>query len=116
MPLRFSGTVYHLTDYNTRYEDVGGNELPGTLDKVLSHLTFGAELLLHKNVNILFGYNFLKHQELKLEGAGGGSGVSIGALIKLKQFDLAFSRSGYGTGGAYQLSLGVNTQRILKRI
>ncbi len=116
MPIRFSGTVYRLLDYTIPYEDAGqGSESRTTLDKVLSHVNFGAELLIHKNVNILLGYNFLKHQELKLEEAGGGSGISIGALIKVKQFDLAFSRTGYVTGGAYQVSLGIDTKKLLKR-
>ncbi|MEZ4944623.1 MAG: type IX secretion system protein PorQ [Cyclobacteriaceae bacterium] len=114
MPLRFSVTAYRLTDYKVPYEgDTLGEEM-NTLDKVISHLTFGGELLIHRNVNILFGYNFLKHKELKLETAGGGSGVSLGAIARLKQMSLAFSRTGYVTGGAYQLSLGVNTNKIFK--
>lgn len=116
MPLRFSTTAYRLTDYKIPYEGiVAGEELNG-LDKVMSHLTFGAELLIHRNVNILFGYNFLRHKELKLETVGGGSGVSVGAIARLKHMSMSFSRAGYVTGGAYQFSLNVNTSKILKRI
>lgn len=115
MPVRISTTVYRLVDFNIPYLDPGLNETPSTLDKVTSHLTFGAEVLAHKNVNILVGYNFLKRKELKLENAGGASGVSIGALIKVKQLNLSFSRSGYVTGGAYQISLDINTNKIFTR-
>ncbi|HEY5691741.1 MAG TPA: hypothetical protein VIS49_09810, partial [Cyclobacteriaceae bacterium] len=116
MPLRFSGTVYNLSDYQIPYPGLQlADEKPSTLDKVMSHLNFGAELLIHKNVDILLGYNFQRHQELKLEGSGGGSGISIGALLKLRDINFSFSRSGYATGGAYQLSLNMNTKRILRR-
>ncbi len=115
MPVRISTTVYRLVDFNIPYLDPGLNEKPSTLDKVTSHLTFGAEVLAHKNVNILIGYNFLKHKELKLENTGGGSGVSVGALIKVKQLNFAFSRSGYVTGGSYQISLDINMNKIITR-
>ena len=116
MPFRFSATAYRLSDYNVPYDLRGNtNEQVTTLDKVMSHLTFGGEVLLHKNVNLLLGYNFLKNKELRLENAGGGSGVSIGALARIKYFNFAFSRSGYVTGGAYQLSVSVNTNHILTR-
>lgn len=116
MPIRFSGTVYRLVDYKIPYELSGSNmDQVSTLDKVMSHLTFGAELMVHKNVGILFGYNFLKHKELKMEAAGGGSGVSVGALARLKQLNFTFSRVGYVTGGAYQFSLSMNTNKILNR-
>ncbi len=116
MPIRFSATVYNLTDYHIPYQVSNlANEKTSTLDKVFSHLTFGAELVIHKNVDLLLGYNFQRHQELKLEGSGGGSGISIGALIKLRHLDFSFSRSGYVTGGAYQLSLNMNTNKILRR-
>lgn len=116
MPLRFSATVYNLSDYQIPYpvqQSTGENR--STLDKVMSHLTFAGELLVHKNVDILLGYNFQRHQELKLEGSGGGSGISMGTVIKLRHLNFSFSRSGYVTGGAYQISLNVNTKKILRR-
>lgn len=114
MPLRFSATVYHLAEYNSPYE-VDVADPPGTLDKLLSHLTFGGELLVHKNVSVLLGYNFLRHKELKLEGAGGGAGFSIGALAKVNRFSFSFSRSGYVAGGAYQVSLNIDTKKLITR-
>lgn len=115
MPVRISATVYNLADYKIPYPDLNTNEKPSTLDKVVSHLTFGAEVIVHQHVNVLLGYNFQKHKELKLEAAGGGSGLTVGALIKLRNLNFAFSRTGYITGGAYQLSLNMNTNKILRR-
>lgn len=113
MPLRFSMTAYHLNDYTIPYEDTGNGADPaGALDKVVSHLTFGAELLIHRNINLLLGYNFLRHKELKLESAGGGSGFTVGAVAKLKRLSFTISRAGYVTGGAYQVSVTINTKKI----
>ena len=116
MPFRFSLTAYRLADYNIPYHDAnGGMEEPTTLDKVASHLTFGGEVLIHKNISVLLGYNFLRHQELKLESAGGGSGFSVGASANISQFNFAMSRSGYVTGGAYQVSMSINLSKLIKR-
>jgi hypothetical protein len=117
MPLRFSVTAYQLTQPDISYYDpVQGNEEPETLDKVLRHFNFGVELLLHRNVNILVGYNYLLHKELKLENAGGGSGLSFGFSAQVKSFEFVFSRSSYVVGTAgYNLTLSANMNRILKR-
>ncbi|MEQ9413814.1 MAG: PorV/PorQ family protein, partial [Cyclobacteriaceae bacterium] len=46
MPIRFSATAYRLTDYNVPYEGDNVDDELNTLGKVVSHLTFGAELLI----------------------------------------------------------------------
>jgi hypothetical protein len=117
MPLRFSVTMYQLTHSDISYYDpANGNEEPETLDKVLRHFNFGVELLLHRNVNILLGYNYLLHKELKLENAGGGSGLSFGFSAQVKSFEFVFSRSNYVVGtAAYNLTLSADLDRILKR-
>ena len=50
----------------TYYNPSGWGAEPGTLDKIFRHFNFGAEVLLHRNVNLMVGYNYLVHQELKL--------------------------------------------------
>ena len=117
MPLRFSITAYNLTQADIAYYDpVNGNEAPETLDKVLRHFNFGVELLLHRNVNILVGYNYLIHKELKLENTGGGSGLSFGFSARVKSFEFVFSRSSYVVGtAAYNLTLSADLNRMLKR-
>lgn len=115
MPIRFSITAYRLVDFDIPFESAINGEKPGALDKVTSHLTFGGEILIHKNVNVLIGYNFLRHYELKLEEAGGGSGFSMGVLARIKKFNIVLSRSGYVTGGAYQVSLGIDTNKLLMK-
>jgi hypothetical protein len=117
MPLRFSLTAYALTRKDvTYYDPASGDDEPGTLDKVLRRINFGAEILFHRNVNLLLGYNYLQHQELKLEEGGGGAGISLGFSARIKAFEFVFSRSGYVAGnGGYTLTLSSNVDRMLKR-
>jgi hypothetical protein len=114
MPIRFSFTAHHLTTADILYDnskDESGK--PSTLDKVIAHFNLGAEVLVHKHVSLLVGYNFLKHQELKLDTTGGGSGFSAGVLARVKSMEMAVSRTGYVTGGCYQVSLSANIERIV---
>ena len=114
MPVRFSFTAHHLTSPDILYNNsTFESEKPTTLDKVLAHFNLGAEVLIHKNARLLVGYNFLEHQELKLETTGGGSGFSIGVLARVKSMEISFSRTGYVTGGSYQVSLSANIERIV---
>lgn len=116
MPLRFSLTAYNLTQMDIAYDDPLANEEPETLDKVLRHFNFGVELLLHRNVNVLLGYNYLTHKELKLENTGGGAGLSFGFSARVKSFEFVFSRSSYLVGtAAYNLTLSADLNRMLKR-
>nr|WP_255534534.1 type IX secretion system protein PorQ [Chryseolinea lacunae] len=114
MPLRFSITGYNLARRNVIYNDP--DAAPGSFDKVLRRLTFGAEVLLHKNVNVLLGYNYLVHQELKLANAGGGAGLSFGFSARIKSVEFVFSRGGYVVGNAgYTFTLSKNIDSLLKR-
>ncbi|MEX1241274.1 MAG: type IX secretion system protein PorQ, partial [Cyclobacteriaceae bacterium] len=62
MPLRFSLTGYHLLRSKLLSVDPLTGDNPSRLEKVFSHLNLGAEILLHRNVNALAGYNYLLHQ------------------------------------------------------
>ena len=118
MPLRFSITAYNLARKSVTYYDAAsGQDEPGGLDKVLRRINFGAEILIHRNVNILAGYNYLTHQELKLENGGGGAGLSFGFSARIRSFEFVFSRSGYVAGKAgYGLTLSSNINRVLRRV
>lgn len=116
MPARLSLTVYNLMNPSVYYDSQSGEPEPGTLDKVFGRLTFGAEVLVHKHVNVLLGYNYRVHQELKLEDAGGGSGFTFGFSLRVKTFEFTFSRGTYVIGNAgYAFSLSKNINTLLKR-
>ncbi|HLT71703.1 MAG TPA: type IX secretion system protein PorQ [Cyclobacteriaceae bacterium] len=115
MPVRFSLTVHDLVDVDDTYYDPVESE-PGTLDKVLRHVNFGVELLLHQHFSILAGYNFRRHKELKLEEAGGAAGLTVGFSARVKQFEFTLSRSSYIVGtAAYNITLAADINRMLKR-
>lgn len=117
MPLRFSCTAYNLVHLGKLYDDPDDEESPATLDKVMAHFNFGAEILLHRNVHVLAGYNFLRQKELKVETGGGGSGFTFGLAAKINAINLVFSHSRYAVGNAnYTFTLSANIERmILKR-
>lgn len=113
MPFRFSLTAYRLIQSEAVEYTSDGKTDPATLQKVLRHFNFGAELLLSRNVNILFGYNYGIHQELKLADGGGSAGITYGFSARIKTVEFAFGRSTYVAGSAgYSFSLASNVNRF----
>jgi hypothetical protein len=117
MPLRFSVTAYNMTRPDVTYYNPGPDEKkPGTLVKVFSHINLGTEILIHKNVTVMAGYNYLVHQALKLNGGGGGAGLSLGFAAMVRSFEFIFSRSAYVAGNAgYSFTLSTNVNKLLMR-
>lgn len=113
MPIRFSITAYNLAYAGNAYDAPNDDEDDvGNFGKVMQHLNFGAEVLLHRNVNVLLGYNVLKQHELKTDNQG--SGITFGAALKIKSFDIVLSRSGYTvSNAAYSFTVGANLNRII---
>lgn len=113
MPLRFSLTAYNLAYPGKAFADPNDTEEePGTLGKVMQHVNFGAEVLLHRNVNILLGYNVLRQKELRTDNQG--SGITFGAGIKIKAFDIAISRTGFSVGnGAFSFTVAANLNKMI---
>jgi hypothetical protein len=112
MPVRFSIAAHHLYVFDIAYNDPAfnytfdnqGNKVPKKIsvaDKVLRHLVVGTEILIHKNIHVLAGYNHLRHQELTVGSLGGAGGFSFGANLRIKQFGFSFSHSTLTTGTGY---------------
>jgi hypothetical protein len=113
MPLRFSVTVYNLVRPGKLYDDPNDENKPATLEKVMSHLNFGTEVLLHRHVQVLAGYNFSRQKELKVQSGGGGSGFTFGLAAKIKSVDLVIGSSRYGTGNAnYTVTIATNINQL----
>jgi hypothetical protein len=117
MPLRFSFTAFNLTRPDvTYYNPDNDEEKPAAFKKMMSHLNMGVEILLHKNVNLLAGYNYLVHQALKLNPGGSGAGISFGFSARVKAMELGFSRNAFVAGSAgYSFTLSTNVNKLLKR-
>lgn len=113
MPLRFSLTAYNLAYPGKAYDDSNDEEDNiGALSKVMQHINFGAEILLHKNVNVLLGYNVLKQTEFRTDNQG--AGITFGAAIKIKSVDIALSRSGYSvSNAAYSFTVATDLNKMI---
>lgn len=113
MPIRFSLTAYNLAYPGNAYDDPNDTDDDrSTLGKIMQHINFGAEVLLHKNVNILLGYNVLKQTEFKTDNQG--SGITFGTALKIKALDIAFSRSGYSvSNAAYSFTVAANLNNMI---
>lgn len=126
-PVRLTLTAHHLQRFDISYNDpnlnirydLSGNPIPQTTsvtEKIARHLSVGAELLVSRNVHLLVGYNHQKRAEGKLTTGGGAAGISFGASVQAKGFQLTYARfSSVPTAGTSQLSLRVDLERIRER-
>lgn len=125
MPARFSLNAHHLYQFDIAYanpsvvvKDLNGNTVSTKVswpDKIARHLSFGAELLLSKHVNLLLGYNHLLNRELSLSSAAGLSGFSGGIVIRSKIFELYYSYSGYhASGNLSSFGIILDLKRLIK--
>jgi hypothetical protein len=116
MPIRFSLTIHRLVQSRAITFTNSRPAEPATLEKVFRHFNLGTELLIHRNVNILVGYNYGIRQELKVENAAGGSGLSFGFSAHVKTVDFTFSRSTYVAGsGSYTFTVFADIDRMLRK-
>ncbi len=102
MPVRFSITGYNLYKGNILYSDKGADLFdgePGLFQKLISHFNFGGEILISDNLNVRGGYNYLIRRELRLEQRSGGTGFSFGFMLRIKSFELSYSRAIYHVAG-----------------
>lgn len=110
MPLRFSLTLHSLNSFKILEREEDEKKVP-VGKQVLSHMVFGAEILVSKNVNFRIGYDYLRRQQIK-ESKGGFSGFSMGGMIKIKGFDFGYSRGIFNQAGAHNcftLNLDINS-------
>lgn len=110
VPLRFSITGYNLLQKDVYYFDPERNEeFDQNGDKIVSkkqvseqifrRLIFGAELMFSKRFQLRVGYNHLRRKELRLQEKSGGAGFSVGGMMKIKGYELAYTRAMYHTAG-----------------
>jgi hypothetical protein len=117
MPLRFSITAYNFGQSDLTY--YAGSSIPQNprkFDRVLRHFNFATEVLLHRNINLMAAYNYLSHQDLKLQNGGGGAGISLGFSARIKAIEFVFSRSAYIVGtAAYGLTLSADIDKMITK-
>jgi len=114
MPFRFSITASGLpnTDVPFSVNDAG----PDNIDKVLQYFNFGTSLVLASAIEFTIGYNHQIREELRYENGAFGSGFSYGFIVRVKDFELQFTRSDYGAAGGASYFAVQNSINSLKKI
>ncbi|NDK54651.1 type IX secretion system protein PorQ [Pontibacter fetidus] len=127
MPVRLSLTAHHLYQFDVVYLDPNakgrldenGNEIEQEKtfgDKLARHFVVGSEFIFSKNFKVRAGYNHLRRKELRLENASGGAGFSLGAMLRVRTFELNYSSAFYHPSGAsHYVTISTDTSTLLKR-
>ncbi len=92
-PLRFSVTALHLTQWKFDSVTEGSTEEDSFFKTFFKHLSFGAEFLLSDNFWIGAGYNPKTGYDMSLETGNRWGGLSGGAGIRVKAFDIGLGIS-----------------------
>ena len=69
-------------------------------EKLLRHMVLNAEWKSENSFSLRFGFNYRRHQELKLTDRPGLVGASVGFGVRIKRFELSYGRASYHKAGA----------------
>lgn len=114
-PFRFSITANQLHRFDLTYDKPTdnkntifessdqsntGNKIENGIDKTLRHLVFGVEFTPLKSFYFDLGYNHRQRKELAVISKTGVVGFAWGFGLKLKRFDISYSRVKYHLSGS----------------
>lgn len=116
-PISFSITAHHLHQFDIRYNYTAFNNENGfnqnktgqfTFDKIFRHFVFAAQVFPVPQLELSFGYNHLRRQELNISNTTNGlNGFSVGAGLVVKKIQVRYARTYYQKNTAYN-QLGLN--------
>lgn len=127
LPLRWQITFEQLETWDLRYSDpadVTVNQFTGEVDdnfpsvwnNFFRHVVVGAEFAPTKGLNVQFGYNYRKRQELNLDTRRTSAGFSFGIGVKISKFRLNYGRNFYHVSGtANHFTLRTDLQDFKKK-
>jgi hypothetical protein len=127
LPLRVSVTAQKLYKFDISYNDPALNKqvtFDGTseikeeslLSKGFRHFVIGTEVLLSKNFHARFGYNALIRRDLRLQSKAGVAGISWGFMLRVKRFEISFTRAYYHVvGGTNYIGIVMNTRDLFSK-
>lgn len=124
-PVRLTLTGYQLHRFDIVYNDpalnvsydLNGNAIPrkiGFANRLAHHLIVGAEFLFSRHLNVMVAYNHRQRQEGRLLTGAGLAGLSFGASVQARAFQLTYARFVYAptAGGSSQLSIRMDLERL----
>lgn len=112
-PFRLGVVAENLQKWELTYDDpnapvtidpttgeVVSDQNNGFFENAMRHLVFNVEIMLIKSFHIRVGYNYRRHQELKINDKPGTAGLSWGMGLRLRKFQLSYGRATYHHVGA----------------
>jgi len=128
MPFRFHAVLHSLQKWDLTYNqyinsgqiDLSGQEVKNDpaniLEKGFRHLAVGGELVLGKNMGILFGYNHQRRVEMSPEIRPGLAGFGWGIKFKVWKYHLTYGSASLFPGqNANTLSLTLIPQSLFTK-
>lgn len=127
MPIRFSLTAQQIgrssssADDPTKPRQLGSNGLPiqdvvSNTQKFIRHFVVGAELLLHRNFQVICAYNFLRRREMLVTARPATVGLSLGLQYRFRAFQLGASwTSQYVGNTGMNVSLAMNLSKLMRK-
>lgn len=121
LPLKWHIVFENLQQWNLGFSnpsrslvDLDGNETKeeiNVFNHFIRHIVIGGELFHGKAINLRFGYNFRRGEELKLEGNRVFAGLTAGFGVKLKKFRVNYAFQKFSTAAnAHTFGLNINLQ------
>ncbi len=117
LPLKWHIIFENLQQWNLSFSnptraqiDLNGNSTPEEIsfaNKFIQHIVLGGELFHDKAINIRFGYNFRRGNELKIENNRVFAGLTAGFGIKLNRFRVNYAYQKY-SASANTHTFGIN--------
>jgi hypothetical protein len=98
-PIQFSVTAQRLSVWNNSYYDVNfanqeGYKAPGSMQNLFNHLIVGAEVYMGSQVDLNFGYNFIRRFDLNVQNQQNWfNGFSAGLGIKLPRTKIQYGNA-----------------------
>ncbi|MEI6887788.1 MAG: type IX secretion system protein PorQ [Bacteroidales bacterium] len=132
IPLRFYQLLTDLQKWDLAYSDPNNpanqaDPITGQVqtksgiskfaDNAMRHIVLGAEITIAKIFAIRLGYNYRDRQEMKLYGKAGLAGFSLGFGLRIKMFNISYTRASLQAGGhnPNYFTLGVNLSEFTKK-
>ena len=114
-PVQFSFTAHHLHQFDIRYNDSVFNADNGiqkngnfSFDKIFRHFILAVQAFPIPQIEISFGYNHLRRQELNISNTTNGlNGFSIGVGLLVKKIQVRYARTYYQNNTAFN-QIGLN--------
>lgn len=104
VPVRLSFSLVGLHEWDQRVPS--DTEAPNLMQQLSRHLVVGSEFVFSSNLNVRLGYNHYYHQAYTQQDGLDAAGISYGFGLRLKRFNIDFSRNSYSDlGGTSHLSL-----------